>query len=646
MRVSRVSSAPSWHLKFYRWLSGMPRARKTLILATLDFTLFTASVLLAFVLRVGFNVSHGIWVLWPLAPAMGLTGVAILHAMGFYNALVRNMDNRALTIMLGGVAVNALVFATLGFLINSLFLPRSTAFFFFVSAILLIGGTRFMVKLYNKLTGNRAQRLERVLIYGAGEAGQSVGEVIRASGSLRCVGFIDDDSSLQGARIKGRRIYSPDNLDRPFQRHEISRVLLCLDMPDAQKKRECLRKLEPYSVRVDVVPPLTGVVGGTFELNELREVQIGDLLGRETVPALPELFDGALKDQTVLVTGGAGSIGSELCRQIAANGARRLVVLDQSEYGLYKVQQEFENTTQASNCDVSFELGSVCDGKFLDRVFDHYRPNIVYHAAAYKHVPMIEDNPLAAIWNNVFGTLQTAQAADKSSTERFILVSTDKAVRPTNVMGATKRVTEQLLQSGYVHGEPGRDGKATTFAMVRFGNVLGSSGSVVPAFKRQIASGGPIQVTHREIERYFMTIPEAAQLVIQAGSLAKGQEIFVLDMGEPVKISELAEFMVRLSGLTIKTKDNPQGDIVIQYTGLRPGEKLYEELTIDSDLKQTVHPKIMISRDNGADADDVALAIAQLRNSLEQNDSHLALRTLSRLVEGFEDITTQPQAAQ
>jgi len=518
-----------------------------------------------------------------------LSSIIVFLRLGLYRAVVRYMGNEAVIAVIKGVSISALIVGALVFLTRAEGIPRSIPFIYWGLALFFVGGSRFIVWFYYQSIFK--VECEKVAIYGAGDAGRQLLTALRQGAEYEAVLFIDDDRKLKGRVINGVRVYRPHHLPELIEKEGVSEILLAIPSVSARKKRKILSDLEPLPVHVKTIPVLADIVSGKSKIAELSEVDIEDLLGRDSVAPDNELFEKCIKNKVILVSGAGGSIGSELCRQIIKHEPRHLVLFELSEFALYSIEQELKKALAQIEGDIHLTalLGSVQDKKRLQSIFTAYGVNTVYHAAAYKHVPIVEENIVEGIRNNIFGTRRAAEAACASGVETFVLISTDKAVRPTNVMGTTKRFAEMVLQALSANIEA----QGTRFCMVRFGNVLGSSGSVVPLFKRQIKQGGPVTVTHPDIVRYFMTIPEAAQLVLQTGSLGQGGDVFVLDMGESVKIAELAKKMIRLSGFDVKDETNPEGDIEITYTGLRPGEKLFEELLIGDNVTETQHPRIM-----------------------------------------------------
>ncbi|MFY0990308.1 polysaccharide biosynthesis protein [Halomonas sp. C05BenzN] len=571
-------------------LFRLSRPRKRTIQLLADCALIALSFLLAMLLRLEDWAPLAEARTWAALLVVIPVSLAIFVRLGFYRAVIRYMGHKASRAVFIGVIVSALSLPLASYLF-ALGIPRSVPFIYTMLALMTIGGVRFGLRaLYLR---SQIIHKPRVVIYGAGAAGRQLAVSLRHGQEYLPIAFVDDATGLQNTFIEGLKVYPPRQLGYLADTYGAQRVLLAMPSASRARRREILAELAPQGFPVQTIPGVADMVAGRARISEVRDVAVEDLLGRDPVPPNPALMDANLRGKVVMVTGAGGSIGSELCRQILRHGPKRLLLLETSEFGLYSIEQELRQlaTTEGLAVCIKPLLGSVQHRSRLEAVMKAFAVQTVYHAAAYKHVPMVEHNVVEGIRNNVFGTLETARAAVAAGVETFVLVSTDKAVRPTNVMGASKRLAELVCQALADHQE------ATRFCMVRFGNVLGSSGSVVPLFRRQIQAGGPITVTHPEITRYFMTIPEAAQLVIQAGAMARGGDVFVLDMGEPVKIAELARQMVRLSGLRVCDEGQPDGDIAIAYSGLRPGEKLYEELLVGDDVSPTSHPRIMTAQE-------------------------------------------------
>ena len=572
-------------LKGFLWF---PRRTKQAIAVVTDWALLSAAFWSALALRFEtWNpvlAGYG----WQMLAAP-LLAIPIFIRLGLYRAVIRFMEDKVVFVVAGGVTLSVLLLAAGVALTHTPGLSRGVLGIYFVLAILYVGATRFLARSYF-LSAERSQDSRtRIAIYGAGSAGTQLAYALRAGREYLPVAFFDDNPSLQNSEVAGLRVFSSDDLPAVMANKTVDELLLAIPSASRVRRAEIIDRLEGLHCKVKLVPGMADVVNGNVAVDAIREVEIEDLLGREAVAPYPRLLGCCVTGKVVLVSGAGGSIGSELCRQILRLRPARLVLMDLSEFALYSIEQELLGL--CSRLDVKVELipllGSVMHQHRVELAFRGFGVQTVYHAAAYKHVPLVEHNPIEGIRNNAIGTRRMAEAAIAAGVETFVLISTDKAVRPTNVMGASKRLAELVLQALACKG-----GK-TRFCMVRFGNVLGSSGSVVPLFRKQIAAGGPITLTHPEITRYFMTIPEAAQLVIQAGSMGQGGEVFVLDMGKPIKIIDLARRMVHLSGLEIRDELHPDGDIAIEIVGLRPGEKLYEELLIGENVEGTSHPLIM-----------------------------------------------------
>ncbi|OCC14651.1 UDP-N-acetylglucosamine 4,6-dehydratase [Dissulfuribacter thermophilus] len=506
--------------------------------------------------------------------------------IGLYSAVVRYASLDTIWAIFKATFVASLILCGLVLFRGWGGFPRTVPLLFFTLALPLLCSTRLLIRYcYCSVCRPKSNSAKKVVIYGAGSSGAQISTAFNLSNEFVPVAFIDDNPTLHGRQLNGIKIFNPNKLPELLRKHSPEMVLLA--MPSASKSRvkEILNWLEPFPVEVKRLPFLDKLVSNKVGIGDIQDVAIEDLLGRDPIPPRFDLLRSCISGKSVMVTGAGGSIGSELCRQIVRLEPKRLILFERSEYALYHIDRELQNKYKGK-VEIIPILGSVCREQRVEKVLSVFDVNTIYHAAAYKHVPLVEYNPIEGIRNNVFGTMKTALAALNCNVETFVLISTDKAVRPTNIMGASKRMAELVLQG------LAADGNGTKFTMVRFGNVLNSSGSVVPLFRQQILKGGPVTVTHPEITRYFMTIPEAVELVLQASAMGEGGEVFVLDMGEPVKILDLAKKMIRLSGFTVRDEDNPDGDIEIVFTGLRPGEKLYEELLISDNAVATEHPMI------------------------------------------------------
>lgn len=633
-----------------QYLLGLSRQRKRLIQVLTDVVVLWCALWLAFFVRLGANrmidpFGEYLW-LFIAAPA---TAIPLFIRLGLYRAVLRYFGSVALLTIFNAVTLSALLLALVIFMVRpDELMPRSVVFIYWGLALLLVGGLRLLMRQY--FIGGlfpwldpQLQQLPRVAIYGAGAAGNQLLAALRMGRRMLPVAFIDDDPIIANRMIGDLKVYKSKHIAQMLEETGAEEVLLAIPSVSRARRREILVSLEAYPVHVRTIPGFMDLASGRVSVSDLQAVDIIDLLGRDAVSPRQHLFERCIRTRTVMVTGAGGSIGSELCRQILSSGPGTLVLFEHSEYNLYQIQTELEQLIRRNDMPIRLVgiLGSIRDPERLLDVMRSWDVQTVYHAAAYKHVPIVEHNIAEGVLNNVFGTLQTAQAAVRAGVENFVLISTDKAVRPTNIMGSTKRLAEMVLQALSHEPEPALFGddrsvrNRTRFTMVRFGNVLGSSGSVIPVFREQIKRGGPITVTHPEITRYFMTIPEAAQLVIQAGAMGQGGDVFVLDMGEPVRIAELAEKMVHLSGLSLRSAANPSGDIGIEFTGLRPGEKLYEELLIGDNVEPTEHPMIMRAGEEFLPWQQMRDVLRELSEAVERNDCVAIRLLLQRTVSGY-----------
>jgi FlaA1/EpsC-like NDP-sugar epimerase len=568
-------------------LLALPRGAKRLIMGAADAVMLPVALWAAFVLKFD-RLSFDMAAYGDLFLVATVAALVIFAFLGLYRTIIRFMGLHAMATVVAGVFVSVVALEAYDRVARSAHVPLSVLAIYAALALVYLAGSRFIVRylVYYKRNGGAAKC---VAIYGAGEAGARLSSVLLGGPDFAPVAFIDDKRSLHGSRINGIKVFSREALPELIRNYDIERVLLAIPSASLRRKQEILRVLEPLGIHVQSMPDLSDIISGLAHIDELRDVDVVDLLGRDAVPPDPRLFASCIRGKSVLVTGAGGSIGSELCRQIIKLSPRRLVLFEMSELALYTIQGELAEVAGRENITTEIIplLGNAHHRHRVREVLSTYGVQTVYHAAAYKHVPIVEHNVVEGIHNNVISTWYTAEAARETGVETFVLVSTDKAVNPANVMGATKRLAELVLQALQERTT------TTRFCMVRFGNVLASSGSVVPLFKKQIREGGPVTVTHPDVIRYFMTIPEAAQLVIQAGAMAKGGDVFVLDMGRPVLIDDLARRMINLMGLTVRDAADPDGDIEITYTGLRTAEKLFEELLIGSNITGTDHPMIM-----------------------------------------------------
>ena len=619
----------------------LPRPVKQLTVLAMDVLLSLLATWVAFSLRLDtLHIPSGIqWMVYAVVPFLPLP---IFARFGLYRAVFRYSGYSAL-VATGYAVFWYAILLTLGLLLLRIpGVPRTLGVLQPLIFLLLVSISRALARFWLANTFSSTQQSRaRLLIYGAGAAGVETAAALSMSRQYKLVGYVDDDASKVGSTLNGARVYSATGLPELIAEHAVTDILLAMPSASRERRFQILDAVKHLPVHVQTLPRLSDLATGRVTVQDIRELDVEDLLGRAPVPPRADLLAQELCDQVILVTGAGGSIGSELTRQILAQRPRQLLLLDHNEFGLYTVHQELLALAGAAGWtpDVVPLLGSVTAMQQMLDLCARYQPAIVYHAAAYKHVPLVEQNPGQGVDNNIMGTLSMAQAARVAGVRRFVLVSTDKAVRPTNVMGATKRMAELILQAFAADAAPG----STCFSMVRFGNVLGSSGSVVPLFRRQIAQGGPITVTHAEVTRYFMTIPEAAQLVLQAGAMGQGGDVFVLDMGEPVKIMDLARRMVALSGLSVRDADRPDGDIPITITGLRPGEKLYEELLIGENPEPTEHPRILRAREAAMSWQELSEALDQLRSSAQAHDEAAMRAVLARCVHGFPAVPTAVQ---
>lgn len=634
------------------YLVALPRRKKRLIQVATDVLVVWCALWLAFVVRLGVDemINPFFDHLW-LFLAAPVVAIPLFIRFGMYRAVMRYFGNDALIAIIKAVSLSALILGVVVYWYSNHqnIIPRSIVFNYWWLSLIMVGGLRLGMRQYflgDWFTAtqyvpfaSREDGLPRVAIYGAGAAGNQLVAALRMGRVMRPVAFIDDDVSISDRVISGLQVYKPKHIQRMIDVTGAQEILLAIPSSNRARRREVLGFLEGFPLHVRSVPGFMDLASGRVKVDDIQEVDIADLLGRDAVPAQEELLEHCIKGQSVLVTGAGGSIGSELCRQILTLRPTTLLLFEHSEFNLYSILSELEQRITRESLSVKLLpiLGSVRNQSKLLDVMKTWHVDTVYHAAAYKHVPMVEHNIAEGVLNNVIGTLNTAQAALQAGVANFVLISTDKAVRPTNVMGSTKRLAELTLQAlsrelaPVLFGDRSNISRVnkTRFTMVRFGNVLGSSGSVIPLFHRQIKSGGPLTVTHPKITRYFMTIPEAAQLVIQAGSMGQGGDVFVLDMGEPVKIIELAEKMIHLSGLSIRSEKNLHGDIAIEFTGLRPGEKLYEELLIGDNVVATRHPMIMSANEDHLPWEILKVRLAELLAAVDQDD-YVHVRLLLR----------------
>ena len=619
---------------------NLSRINKQLIMLLVD------SILLVSILLASFSIRLGYWyfpqddLIWVVLGAPVVASIIFVR-FGLYRAVIRYIGFKALWTVVQAVSLYALVWGVIGFMVAVDGIPRSVILINWMLSLLAIGGVRIAARflLSNNVkfsifnfefngNGNGNSNERRVLVYGAGDAGVQLIGALAHSDEYHPVGLIDDSKELQGQYISGLSVHSVGAIEKLIIKLKVDEILIAMPSASRAKRLAIISTLEPYPVHVRMLPGVAELAQGKVSVGDLREVSIKDLLGRDLVEANKDLLGKNITDKVVVVTGAGGSIGSELCRQIVFLEPKVLILFEMSELALYTIEKELSNIGIYS-LDIYPILGSVNNKARLDNVFKQFDVDTIYHAAAYKHVPMVEFNNTEGVANNIFGTLNCARAAIDANVETFVLISTDKAVRPTNTMGATKRSAELVLQALSAKQS------STKFSMVRFGNVLGSSGSVIPLFKQQIKAGGPITVTDKDIIRYFMTISEAVELVIQAGAMGTGGDVFVLDMGEPVRIHDLAVKMIHLSGLEVKDESHPDGDIEIKYTGLRAGEKLYEELLIGDNVSETDNPLIMRAQEEMLTWDELEPILNNLQTAIQECDQQKLREQLIKLVPGF-----------
>ena len=615
--------------------TSLPRFYKQIIIACTDSILLVVALWLSFSLRLGvFYLPHTpeVRLVFMILP---LLAVPIFIRFGLYRAIIRYIGFRALWSVLQAVSLYAALLGLVFLFLRAPGVPRSVIIINWLVAVLFIGGTRMIARWW--LTGAFSETGAiynnskiKVAIYGAGAAGVQLASALAYSNEYKPVAFLDDKSEMHNTHVNTLRVYPFSKIGELIPKLGLQEVLLAIPTASRRRRNHIIELLEKYPVHVRTLPGMADLAGGQVKIEDIKEVEIEDLLGRDPVKPFTDLLHSNIQDKVVMVTGAGGSIGSELCRQILQQNPEKIILFEANEYALYAIESELTTAqVESGENKVIAILGNALDDDHFKQICKTYQVNTIYHAAAYKHVPLVEKNPLEAIRNNVIGTLVAAQSAAATGVETFVLISTDKAVRPTNVMGASKRFAELILQA--LAEKEAR----TRFCMVRFGNVLGSSGSVVPLFREQIQKGGPVTVTHPDIIRYFMTIPEAAQLVIQAGAMGSVGDVFLLDMGEPVRINDLARTMIHLSGLTVEDEENPGGDIRIEYTGLRPGEKLYEELLIAGNPVGTKHPRIYRAREGHLPWQELKDYIDLLEKGLQAGDVEMVLTLLLNVVADY-----------
>ena len=618
-------------IRLFDFLLTLPRNTKTKIVFALDVLLCVLSVWISFYLRLGEWISYDDSTYWkPRAAAIVSLFIAIpiFTLGGFYRSIYRHFGLNEAIAITKAFFVYAIFYFCLITLIGYAGVPRTIGIIQPIVIYILIIFSRALAR--NCLGGAYREyfnySLKRVMIYGVGTEGRQLADILSNSREMRLIGYIDDDVSMHGKVLNGIPIYAHKEIELLLKDLRVNIVLLAMSNKSSKAKKELIKKITQAKVTVRTIPNMNNIVHGRNQLASLREVDISDLLGREQIPPNEELLKLNIYNKVILITGAGGSIGQELCKQIIYLNPKVMLLVDSNEFSLYAIDNILNNNYKELGCKIIPLLAHVQDSERMATIMDAWKPNTIYHAAAYKHVPLVEHNPIEGISNNVFGTLNLAKLAIRYEVSNFVLISTDKAVRPTNVMGATKRLSEMILQS------LAEFSKGTRFSMVRFGNVLGSSGSVVPTFSAQIVKGGPVTLTHLEVTRYFMTIQEAAQLVIQAGAMSIGGDIFILDMGEPVRISDLAKSMIELSGYTVKSKENQSGDIAIEIIGLRPGEKLFEELLISNDPIATIHPRIMKANESFLVWELLSVKLDMLQRSVALKKVKESIKLLQEIV--------------
>jgi len=612
-------------------LSLLPRFSKQLILAGADFVILLLSVYFAYVLRLGFVFTpNGAQCLLMLAAPV--LAIPVFLRFGLYRAIIRYLPERAIWPIFQATAIASLFWVTLVFLTEMTGVegvPRSVPLLYWLLSTILIASSRFGAKWLLRLGQGSKTYSHSALIVGAGEAGRQLATALRSHSDTFVLGFVDKDPSLYGMDIVGLRVYPPEQIQGLIENHGVTEIVICDPTLDGAERRQLITQLSKLPVNTRILPPIADLTRGKYLVSALRSIEIDDLLGRSPVPPDASLLRSMVEGKVIMVTGAGGSIGSQLCRTVAHWSPARVVLFEMSEFALYQIDRKLRD--EAAGCEIVPVLGSALDQELVERTIRKYGVDTVYHCAAYKHVPLVEANPFEGIRNNVFGTAAVAQAVLATGTDRMVLISSDKAVRPTNVMGATKRWAEFIVQ--YYSGIARANGRTQSFSSVRFGNVLGSNGSVVPLFQEQIARGGPVTLTHEDMTRYFMSIREASELIIQSGAVSETGDTVLLEMGEPVKIRDLAENMILLAGLTVRNEQNPDGDIAIEIIGIREGEKLYEELFYDpSSAEVTKHPKIMRARHSGLTVPDLPAELERLRAAVDARDEERTRRILFGLI--------------
>ena len=608
-------------------LQNLERIYKQSIMLFVDISTLLFALWLAFVLRLGeaFPLAY-IYDSWWIFIVVPVITIPLFIKLGLYRAVLQYIGIKVITTTFQATTISCLIIGFLMMFFRESNLPRSVLPIFWFIINIFVMSSRFLFKGYLYSWDSFVNARKQTIIYGAGNAGVQLVESLKKSTVYAPIAFIDDDKSKQGTILNYLEVFSFDKIEELIKQKEAKVLLFAVPSASYKKRTQILKKLSKFPIEVKVLPSMDNIVNGVVSIDNIKHVGVADILGRSSVAPKQKLLERNIAGKNILITGAGGSIGSELSRQIMNLSPKKIVLLDNSEFNLYTIHQELSSLL--NNVEIIPALCTVTNYHQLKQIISLHNINTIYHAAAYKHVPMVELNVVSGVYNNVVGTYNVAKVADELNVESMVLVSTDKAVRPTNVMGASKRFSEFVLQAF-------ADTSDTCFSMVRFGNVLDSAGSVVPLFRKQIKEGGPVTVTHRNITRYFMTIPEAVQLVLQAGTMAKGGDVFVLDMGEPIKIIDLAYKMIHLSGLTPIDNENPDGEIRIEFTGLRPGEKLYEELLIGDDVVQSEHPRIMQAKENKLSMNVLLSCIQIIKEAREKQDELIVKELLLKYVDGY-----------
>ena len=626
----------------YLNLIGLPRSRKRQLLVLADLLALPICLWLAVALRHGHPFPAEFPSPW-LILAVTVPSIPAFHAFGVYRSVLRASGAPFQLTIAAAAMFSALLLVLVGWLLAPPNLDATIPVIFWMTTMLAMAGVRAAARLFLQHLGAELRDQQPIGIYGAGAGGIQSAAALALGREYNPVFFVDDDPALHGTIVHGVPVWTPEALPDLVRRYDVKRILLAMPSAGRARRREIVEDLQSSAVRIMTMPGLADLVSGAAQVDDLKEIEIEDLLGRDAVPPIRDLLEGDIRGKSVMVSGAGGSIGSELCRQIARNALARMVLMDLSEYALYAIENEIRDVVLEAGLatEVVALLGSTVRQRRMSHVMRQFAVQTIYHAGAYKHVPLVEQNIVEGVRNNVFATWRLAEAAIESGVATFVLISTDKAVRPTNVMGATKRLAELVLQG------LAREQAVTRFTMVRFGNVLGSSGSVVPRFREQIRGGGPVTVTHPDVTRFFMTISEAASLVLQAGAMGTGGEVFLLEMGEPVRVVDLARRMIRLMGLEVRDIDNPGGDIAIQFVGLRPGEKLYEELLIGNDASGTTHPRIMRAEEKSLPWSQVARLLDELDRACRAVQIETIRALLGQVVDGYQPSgpTVDPMAS-